>query len=123
VQSDGYRSPATAGALNFSGTTEADRDLTGFDDDGNIAAAIGELQHSCETLLVFQHVDVLDGDFAAGVSLPGARRVRSEVFSKDNDFFVHVFAQRTIVLAKISARQLNCKGADPYVTLQGISFP
>jgi len=75
--------PATAGALNFSGAAEADRNFTSFDDDGNIAAAIGQLQHSRETLLVFEHVDVLERDFAAGISLPGARGVRSEVFSKD----------------------------------------
>jgi hypothetical protein len=46
-------SPATAGALNFSGTAEADRNFTGFDDDGNIAPTIGQLQHLCKALLVF----------------------------------------------------------------------
>ena len=92
VQSVCHLSPATAGVLNFSGTAETDRDLTGFDDDGNIAAAIGKRQHSCQALLVFQHIDVLEGNFAAGISLPGARGIRSEVFSKDKNFFVHVLA-------------------------------
>ena len=85
-------SPATAGALNFSGTAKADGNFTGFDDDGNIAPTIGKLQHLCKALLVFQHVDVLERNFATGISLPGARGVRSEVFSKDKNFFVHFLA-------------------------------
>jgi hypothetical protein len=76
-------SPATASALNFSGTAEADGNFAGFDDDGNIAPTIGKLQHSCKALLVFQHVDVLERNFPTGISLPGARGVGSEVFSKD----------------------------------------
>ena len=87
-----HLSPATAGALNLSGTAEADRNFTGFDDDGNIAPAIGKLQHPCKALLVFQHVDVLERNFPTGVSLPGARCVGSEVFPKNQNFFVHVFA-------------------------------
>jgi len=91
-----HGSPATAGALDLSGATEADGDFTGFDDDGNIAAAIGKLQHSCKTLLVFQYVDVLDRNFAAGISLPGARGVGSEVFSKDKNFFIHVCLTKSL---------------------------
>src|SRR5437867_11642914 len=87
-------SPATASALDLSGATEADGDFTDSDDDGNIAAAIGKLQHSCKTLLVFQYVDVLERNFAAGISLPGARGVGSEVFSKDKNFFVHFLTNR-----------------------------
>jgi hypothetical protein len=89
-----HRSPATAGALDLSGATEADGDFTGFDDDGNIAAAIGKLQHSCKTLLVFQYVDVFERNFAAGISLPGARGIGSEIFSKDKNFFVHFLSNR-----------------------------
>jgi len=85
--------PATAGALNFSGTAEANRNFTGFDNDGNTASAIGKLQHSCQALLVFQHVDVVERNFATGISLPGARSVGSEVFSEDENFFIHFFAQ------------------------------
>jgi hypothetical protein len=104
-----HGSPATAGALDLSGATEADGDFTGFDDDGNIATAVGKLQHSCKTLLVFQYVDVLDRNFAAGISLPGARGVGSEVFSKDKNFFVHFLLNQQPLTAKISVRQLNCK--------------
>jgi hypothetical protein len=94
LESEGYAISSLslagdAGALNFSGTAEADRNFTGFDDDGNITPTIGKLQHSCKALLVFQHVDVLERNFATGISLPGARGVGSEVFSKDNNFFVH----------------------------------
>jgi hypothetical protein len=98
-------SPATAGALNFSGTAEADRNFTGFDDDGNIAPAIGKLQHSCKALLVFQHVDVLERNFATGIGLPGARGVGSEVFPKDKNFFVHFLlnAKNKRALVKLQA--------------------
>jgi hypothetical protein len=99
-----HLSPTTAGALNCSGTAEADRNFTGFDDDGNIATTIGKLQHLCKALLVFQHVDVLERNFATGISLPGARGVGSEVFPKDKNFFVHC-----CLASKISACQLNCK--------------
>src|SRR6266508_2628320 len=103
-----HGSPATAGALDLSGATEPDGDFTGFDDDGNIAAAIGKLQHPCKTLLVFQYVDVLERNFAAGISLPGARGVGSEVFPKDKNFFVHFALNKRSVTTKISVRQLNC---------------
>jgi hypothetical protein len=84
-----HLSPTTAGALNFSGTAEANSNFTGFDDDGNIASTVGKLQHSRKASLVFQYVDVLERNFATGISLPGARGVGSEIFAKDKNFFVH----------------------------------
>ena len=83
-------SPTTAGALDLSGAAEADRDLAGFHDDRHIAAALRKLQHSRKPLLVFQHVYVLERNFAASVSLPGARSVGSEIFAENENFFVHV---------------------------------
>ena len=96
--------PATAGTLDFSGAAEADGDFAAFDDDGHVTAALGQLQHLLKSLVVFEHIDVLERDFTAGKGLPGARSVRSKIFSKDKNFFVHFF-----LVSKIGARSLNCK--------------
>jgi hypothetical protein len=81
--------PATAGALNLSGTAEADGHFAGFDDNGHVAAALGVFEHARKPLLVLQHVDVLERNLAAGERLPGARSVGSEIFAENEDLVVH----------------------------------
>jgi hypothetical protein len=78
------------GALHFSRAAESDGDFAGFDDDGHLATAVGELEHARKGLVVFEDVEILMGSFAARESLPGTRGVRSEIFSEDKNFFIHV---------------------------------
>ena len=80
-------------ALNISGTAEADRHLSGFDDDGDLAAAMGKFQHPGKRLFVFEHVQVLEGDLAPSEGLPGPGGVGSEILPENDDFFIH-FAWR-----------------------------
>jgi hypothetical protein len=99
-------------ALDISGTAEADGYFSGLDDDRDLAPAIGEFQHPDKRLIVFEHVQVLDGDFAAGEGLPGPGGVGSKIFSKNNHLFVHCprgAATLQNLCSKISARRLNCK--------------
>ena len=81
--------PATAGALDFSRAAEADGDLAGFDDDGNLASAFGQFQHAFQARLVFEHVDVFEGKFTPGEVRTGSRSILSKILSKDDDFFFH----------------------------------
>ena len=64
-------------ALNFSGAAEADGNFSRFDDNRHLAAAFGKLQHAGESLVIFEHVEVLEGNFPAGIGLPGPGRVGS----------------------------------------------
>jgi hypothetical protein len=82
-------SAGSAGALNFSRTAEADRNFTGFDDDGDLVPAVGKLEHALQALLVFEDVDVLIRNLTAAECLPGAGGVRSEIFSEYQNFFIH----------------------------------
>ena len=52
-------------------------------------SSIGQLKHPLESLLVFEHVDVLVWNFTPRESLPGSSCVGSKVFAKNNDFFCH----------------------------------
>src|SRR5262245_22888660 len=83
--------PATAGALNFSRAAEADGNLAGIDDDRNLAPPLGQLEHALEPGVIFEHVDVFEGNFAAGKIGPRRRSVWAQILSKDNDSFVHGF--------------------------------
>ena len=83
-------SAGSAGALNFSRTAEADRDFTGFDDDRNLAPAVGKLEHALQALLVFENIDVLMRSPTAAECLPGTGGVRSEIFPEYQNFFIHV---------------------------------
>jgi|SRR4029453_390321 len=83
-------SAGSAGALNFSRTAEADRDFTGFDDDRNLAPAVGKLEHALQALLVFEDINVLMRNLTAAECLPGAGGVRSEIFPEYQNFFIHV---------------------------------
>jgi hypothetical protein len=95
--------------LNFSRAAEADGHFAGFEDDGHLAPAIGQFQHLCQALLIFQDVDVIEGDLAAGVRLPGAPGVGSELFAKDRYFVVHNRSVHVSDTIKIGARTPNCK--------------
>ena len=75
--------------LNFSRAAEADGDFAGFDDDGHLAPPIRELEHSREAFVVFEDIDILVRNLTACESLPGARGVRSEIFSENKNFFIH----------------------------------
>lgn len=79
-----------AGALHFSRAAEADGDFSGFDDDRHLAPAVGKLEHARKRLVVFEDVEILMRSFTARESLPGSRGVRSEIFSEDKNFFIHV---------------------------------
>lgn len=94
--------------LDFSRAAEADGDLAGFEDDRHLAPAVGQVQHALQALLIFQDVDVFEGNLAAGVSLPGAPGVGSELFAKDRYFFFHRLVRLPVQL-KIGARAPNCK--------------
>lgn len=98
-------------ALDFSGAAEADGDFPGLDEDGHVASPLGELQHLRKSLFVLQHVYILERNFAASVRLPGAGGVGSEIFSEDQNLFVHfaVVVRNFASRLKISARRLNCK--------------
>jgi hypothetical protein len=76
------------GRLNRSGAAEADRDLSGLDDHGDIAFVVGDGEHALEPRVVAQDVDVVEGNVALGVSLTGFARVRSKVLAED-EHFVH----------------------------------
>ena len=81
-------------SLNFSRTAEADADFAGFDDDRYLPSSIGELEHLFESLLVFEHINVLVWNFAPRESLPGSSCVGSKVLTKNNDFFWHMSGHR-----------------------------
>jgi len=83
------RSAGSAGVLNFSRAAEADRNFTGFDDDGNLAPAVRQLEHALQALLVFEDVDVVMRNLTTAECLPGAGGVGSEVFSEYQNFFIH----------------------------------
>jgi hypothetical protein len=86
--------PATAGALHFSGTAEADGHFAVFDDHRNLAPAFGVLQHIGQCLIVFEHVAVFEGNFFARESLPGRRSVGSKLFAENYHGIVHVIPSR-----------------------------
>jgi hypothetical protein len=97
-------------ALNFSGTTETDGNLSRFEDDRHLAAALGKLQHALESLFVLEHIQIGEGNLAASEGLPGPGGVRSQVLAKNYDFVIHFLLPRFIpFLSKISAQALNCK--------------
>jgi hypothetical protein len=60
-----------------------------------LPSSIGQFEHPLQSLLVFEHIDVLVRNFAPRESLPGCGRVGSEVLTKNNDFFFHDDATRS----------------------------
>ena len=81
--------PATAGALDFSGTAEADGNFPRFDDNRYLAPAVGKLQHSLKRLFVLEHIQIRKWDLAASKGLPGRGGVGSKILAENYDFVVH----------------------------------
>jgi hypothetical protein len=54
-----------------------------------LPSSVGQLEHAFESVLVFEHVDVLVWNFAPRESLPGSGCVGSKVLTKNNDSFWH----------------------------------
>ena len=79
----------TVGHLDISRAAVADGDFAGFDDDGYLAPAVGQLEHGLQASVVLQYVDVFERNLAAGVCLPGAPSVRSKLLTVDQYFFCH----------------------------------
>jgi hypothetical protein len=86
--------PATAGALHFSGTAEADGHFAVFDDHRDLAAAFGVPQHLGQRLIVFEHVAVFEGNFFAREGLPGRGGVGSKLFAENYYGVRHVIPSR-----------------------------
>jgi hypothetical protein len=74
---------------DFSRAAETDGNLAGLEDDRHLASAVSQLQHTLQSLLVGQNVNVIKRNLTAGVVLPGAPGVRSQFFAKDRYFFFH----------------------------------
>ena len=81
------READAVGDSNLSTATEADGHLTRFDDDRYLAPSLGVFEHAFEAAVLFQNVDILKGNLAAGEILTGPRGVGSEIFSEDENGF------------------------------------
>jgi hypothetical protein len=82
--------PTTAGALNFSGTAEADGNFPRFDDNRYLTPAVGKLQHSLKSLFVLEYIQIRKGDLATSKGLPGRGGVRSKILAENYHFVVHL---------------------------------
>src|SRR3990167_3610939 len=76
-------------ALDLSGASEADRYLSAFDNDRDLAPVVGIFQHALEACFVFQDIDVVEGDLTPGVFRTGPRGIGSEILTEDENFFCH----------------------------------
>jgi len=106
----------TVGALHLSRAAESDSDFPCFDDDGHLVAAVRESEHSRQTLIVLEHIDVLVGNLAPSERLTGARGIGSEILAEYENFVIHdrfaandCGAGYKVCIAKIGAQGLNCK--------------
>ena len=77
------------GSSYLSGAAEADGYLAILDDHGNLAPAVGQLHHALETGVVFQDVDIVEGNFAPGEVRTGSRSKSSQVLTVYRDVFCH----------------------------------
>ena len=78
-----HRRAGTAGRLDFSRAAEADRYLAGLNDYGDFSSSVGEPHHAFQAGLVFQYIDVFEGNLSAGEVLTGSRSVWSKVLAKN----------------------------------------
>jgi hypothetical protein len=77
---------AAARAASYtSSTAEADRHRSVLDDDGHATLAFSELQHPFEIGCVLLDLEVFERNVPPGVILTGGFRVRSRVFTEDQD--------------------------------------
>ena len=94
----------TPSALEGSGSTETDGDLSLLDDHGYLTSILGVVEHLAEPVLVLQHVDVLKRDIALGVVLTGTRCVGSKIFTEDEHLVCHASPLRIslLIIAEIA---------------------
>jgi len=90
-------------ALNLSRSAVTNGDFACFDDHGDLAASIGQLQHPPQSLIVLQHVEIIKRSLAARVGLPGRGGVGSEILAEDNDFLGHSSIKNKRAAAKLQA--------------------
>ena len=80
-------------ALYLSATAETYGDLAGIDDYRYLAAAIGVFQHTRQTGVIFEHVDVFERNFSTGEILTGSRSIGSKILAENkHGFAAHEFA-------------------------------
>jgi hypothetical protein len=77
--------PTPGGHLNLSAAAEPDCYFAGFDDDRDLSAAVGVLQHPFQSVVIFQNIDVFDRNVSAGEILTGSRGVRSKVLPENKN--------------------------------------
>ena len=82
------------GRSDLSGAAEADGHLAILDNHGNFAPAVGQLHHAFDTGVVFQDVDVVEGNFAPGEVRTGSRSKGSKVLAVYRDDFCHRVVMR-----------------------------
>ena len=75
--------PRTADISHASRAPETDGDAAVDDDDGHLAAAMGEAEHALELRRLFLDVEVLDAKTLSGVVLTGRLGVGSGVLAED----------------------------------------
>ena len=61
--------------------------LPRLDDHRYLAAAIRMFKHAREALVILEHVDILESNFAPGEILTGSRSIGSEILAKDKNRF------------------------------------
>jgi len=72
--------------LDLSGAPEANRYLFAFDNDRDLAPAVGIFQHALEACFVFEDVDVVKRDLTPGVFRTGSRGIGSEILTENQNF-------------------------------------
>lgn len=73
------------GRSYLSRAAEADRHLPCFDNDGDLPPVVRVFQHTLETRLVLQDIDIVEGDFTPGVVRTGLRGIGSEILSENQN--------------------------------------
>ena len=84
--------PTPSAVSNLSAAAETDRDFTFFHNHRYLAATVGILEHALKSLIVFQNVDILEGNLAPEEVLTGSRSVGSQILAEnENRFCSHSF--------------------------------
>jgi hypothetical protein len=84
--------PTPSAVSNLSVAAETDRDFTFFHNHRYLAATVGILEHALKSFIVFQNVDILEGNLAPGEVLTGSRSVGSQILAEnENRFCGHRF--------------------------------
>jgi hypothetical protein len=52
-----------------------------------LAATVRVLQHTHQSSVIFEHIDVFEGNPSAGEILTGSRSIGSKILAKDKDWF------------------------------------